>query len=45
MPRSKETKEQMRDKVINIYRSGNCYKAISEVLATQQPAERDVVHK
>uniref|UniRef100_A0A8C6K5C0 Transposase Tc1-like domain-containing protein n=1 Tax=Nothobranchius furzeri TaxID=105023 RepID=A0A8C6K5C0_NOTFU len=45
MPRSKEIQEQMRTKVIEIYRSGKGYKAISKALGLQRTTVRAIIHK
>ncbi len=45
MLRSKEIQEQMRKKVIEIYQSGNGYKAISKALGLQRTTVRAIIHE
>ncbi len=45
MLRSKEIQEQMRNKIVDMYQSGNGYKAISKALGLQQTMVRAIIHK
>ncbi|KAK3513133.1 hypothetical protein QTP70_003775 [Hemibagrus guttatus] len=45
MPRSKESQKQMRKKVIEIYQSGNGYKAISKALGLPRTTTRAIIYK
>ncbi len=45
MLRSKEIREQMRKKVIEIYQSGKGYKAIIKALGLQRTTVRAIIHK
>ncbi len=36
MPRSKQIQEQMRNKIVAMYQSGKCYKAISNALDSSE---------
>ncbi len=45
MPRSKEIQEQTRNKIVDVYQSGKCYKAISKALGLQWTTVRAIIHK
>ncbi|KAK3508507.1 hypothetical protein QTP70_031365 [Hemibagrus guttatus] len=45
MPRSKEIQKQMREKVIEIYQSGEGYKAISKALGLPRTTVRAIIYK
>ncbi len=45
MPRSKEIQEQMTNKIVDIYQSGKCYKAISKFLGLLGTMVRAIIHK
>ncbi|KAK3574295.1 hypothetical protein QTP86_004361 [Hemibagrus guttatus] len=45
MLRSKEIQKQMRTKVIEIYQSGKCYKAISKALGLPRTTVRAIIYK
>ncbi|KAI4878047.1 hypothetical protein NFI96_011653 [Prochilodus magdalenae] len=45
MPRFKDIQEQMRKKVIGIYKPGKGFKAISKVLRPQRTTVRAIIHK
>ncbi len=40
MPHSKQTQEQMRNKIVDMYQSGKGYKAISKALGLQRTIVR-----
>ncbi len=45
MPRSKEIKEQIRYKIVDMYQSVKGYKAISKALGLQKTMVRAITHK
>ncbi len=45
MPRSKEIQEEMRNKIVDMYQPGKCYKAISKALGLQRTMVRAIIHK
>ncbi len=45
MPWSKEIQEQMRNKIVDMYQSGEGYKAISKALGLQRTMVRAIIHK
>ncbi len=45
MPWSKEIQEQMRNKIVDMYQSGEGYKAISKALGLQRTSVRAIIHK
>ncbi len=45
MLRSKEIQEQMINKIVDMYRSGKGYKAISKALGLQRITVRAIIHK
>ncbi len=45
MPLSKEIQEQMRNKIIDMYKSGKGFKAISKALGLQRSMVRAIIHK
>ncbi len=45
MPWSKEIQEEMRNKIVDMYQSGKCYKAISKALGLQRTMVRAIIHK
>ncbi len=45
MPRSKESQEQMRNKIVDMYQSGKGYKGISKALGLQWTTVRAIIHK
>ncbi len=45
MPRSKEIKEQMINKIVDMCQSVKCYKAISKALRLQETMVRAITHK
>lgn len=45
MPRSKETREYMRNQVIDIHQSGKGYKAIAKTLGLQRTTVRAIIQK
>ncbi len=45
MPRSKEIQEQMRNKIVDLYQSGEGYKVISKALGLQRTMVRANIHK
>ncbi len=45
MPWPKETQEQMRNKIVDMYQTGKGYKAISKALGLQRTTVRAIIHK
>ncbi len=45
MRRSKEIQEQMRNKLVDMYQSGEGYKAITKVLGLKRTMVRAIIHK
>ncbi len=44
MPQSKEIQEQMRNKIVDMYKSGKGYEAISKALGLQRTPIRAIIH-
>ncbi len=42
---SKEIQEQTRNKIVDMYQSGKCYKAISKALGLQRTTVRAIIHR
>ncbi len=45
MPQSKEVQEQFRNKIVDMYQSGNGYKVIYKALELQRTKVRAIIHK